>query len=246
LKRDARPLVIEMYKAIEKAEGRGSVDRARAAARAAGATFSNAQSMVWLKPFIEAAAVRLQSERRKNGVENKHETADIRRDDQPAVGLARDKVIPKTSNSSSLRSDGPPELFESSTASNGAKPARRKPKAAPDTAWVEPLLVEARKLKPVAIRDLSADTGRRIFSRYHAFTFGGCTKNEHTNKLRALDVAKGLARMSRSEVYGGMTCGEFVGYAQKVHAERNSKPWFDVFLVIAYCEFEQSRKAGAA
>ena len=74
MKRNARPLVIEFFKAIERAEGRGSVDRARAAARAAGAKFSNSESIEWLRPFLESATERRDS-RRENGGEIKHETA---------------------------------------------------------------------------------------------------------------------------------------------------------------------------
>jgi len=110
-------------------------------------------------------------------------------------------------------------------------------------------LAEARKLQRVAIRDLPADSGRIVFGRYHALKFGGCTANEHTNKLKGLQVAAGLASMARSATYGAMTCGEYAGYARKVHAERNGSPWFDVFLIRAYCEFETGRaqaQGGAA
>lgn len=93
-----------MYLAIERAEGAGSVDRARAAARAAGARFSNAESMLWLSDFLNAA-VRRRDSRRENGVtygvENEHktagQTAENRRDSRTAVGLTRNKgIVPST------------------------------------------------------------------------------------------------------------------------------------------------------
>lgn len=201
-----------------------------------GLRFTDRELRVWLDNFAPRRRRKLAASAPQESSTNAANSPQARR--SPAAASRANKVSLVSSNSSSLRSDAPPELFETSTASNGAKPSRRKPKAVPDTAWVEPLLAEARKLQRVAIRDLPADSGRIVFGRYHALKFGGCTANEHTNKLKGLQVAAGLASMARSATYGAMTCGEYAGYARKVHAERNGSPWFDVFLIRAYCEFE--------
>lgn len=93
-KHPAQNLVIEFYLAIERAEGKGSVDRARAAARAAGATFSNPQSAIWLAPFTKAAAEKRTENGVSNGVGFTSETAGSAAEKRTENGLARDKVIP--------------------------------------------------------------------------------------------------------------------------------------------------------
>ena len=91
----AQALVVEMYRAIERAEGRGSVDRARKAARAAGAeSFSNSDATRWLAPFVKAADGSRDGKRTGFGRANKHETDGKRTENGRPDGLARGKGIP--------------------------------------------------------------------------------------------------------------------------------------------------------
>lgn len=55
---DSRSVVVEIYLALERATGEGNIQKARRAARAAGFSFRNAESVEWLRPFTEAARVR--------------------------------------------------------------------------------------------------------------------------------------------------------------------------------------------
>jgi hypothetical protein len=64
-----RQVVVEFYLALERATGSGSVDKARAAARAVGCTFTNSESSEWLKPFTKTAGITA-GKRLKNGVSN--------------------------------------------------------------------------------------------------------------------------------------------------------------------------------
>jgi hypothetical protein len=80
---NAQRAVVESYKLLERLDGRGSVERARNMARAAGATFTNQQASGWLKKFVDRAdggadgpgvGSRKRSFGRNDGRRIKHET----------------------------------------------------------------------------------------------------------------------------------------------------------------------------
>ena len=60
-------VVVGIYLALEKCGGRNLIDRSRAAARAAGVSFSNADATRWLAPFQSARGRRTDIERPANG-----------------------------------------------------------------------------------------------------------------------------------------------------------------------------------
>lgn len=69
---NARQTVVEIYLAIERAQGHGSVDKARRAARVIGCKFTNAECSAWLKPFTKSAGLaagKRTENGRSNGVE---------------------------------------------------------------------------------------------------------------------------------------------------------------------------------
>lgn len=164
-------------------------------------------------------------------------------DTQPSWrdGHVRARAVIENSNnsSSSLRSDVPREEVPTEKARSASKAQSRKPKPDPDTSWIEPLIASTRPFKSVPLADLEADDGRAILGRYHALKFGNCCRNEHTNKLKGIQIAKGLATMSQHKIYGTMTVGQYVTCAHKVHMQRNGEPWFDPWLVIAFVDFEK-------
>ena len=129
----AQALVIEMYLAIERAEGRGSVDRARKAARAAGCGgFGNAEASAWLAPFVKAADGKRDGKRTAPGRAIKHDSDSIRTDSGRHDGLTRGKGIPSrnleipgTTSPPSPQSEIAPALFpEASPPSQPVKPKK--------------------------------------------------------------------------------------------------------------------------
>ena len=110
----------EFFLAIERAEGRTSVHRTRAAARAAGAIFTNAESLLWLRPLIESA-----QNRHKIGTGFEHESAQNRHKIGTLRARGAKELVPKPIESSS-------ELLRNSSSSShvaSQRGAEREPKA---------------------------------------------------------------------------------------------------------------------
>ena len=92
---NAQQIVVEFYRAIERATGRGSVDKARIAARAFGAKFTNAEASRWLEPFVKAADGFADRQRTGKRTGNQAQNGRTAEGSNGRVdGLTRDNCIP--------------------------------------------------------------------------------------------------------------------------------------------------------
>jgi hypothetical protein len=111
---NARQVVIEFYLALERATTHGNIEKARAAARSIGCSFTNAESSLWLKPFIDAAEQRQDS--RQEVRQGNHE--EIGRTNGRTHGLTRAVKV-------SLFEDPVDSSLRSSSVAATAAPAKK-------------------------------------------------------------------------------------------------------------------------
>lgn len=125
---NAQQVVVGIYLALEKCGGKNLVEKTRAAARAAGCSFSNAESSVWLKPFLRVHGRKTDEIRTENGRfagrKIKHETDGSADGKRTRNGRETDSRVVKESRIPNNSQDVlPPETNVS------VPPAPEKPKA---------------------------------------------------------------------------------------------------------------------
>jgi hypothetical protein len=49
--------------------------------------------------------------------------------------------------------------------------------------------------------------------------------------------------MGRNKAFGDMTLSEYIGFARSVHENRESKPWFDPWMIRGVVQFETGNAA---
>jgi uncharacterized protein YdaU (DUF1376 family) len=113
--------------------------------------------------------------------------------------------------------------------SSGAASAAAAADALPP--WQDGVREAARAISKRKLRELTASEEWLTLGRYHALEFANCTKTEGHNKRHGTKIAGAFAAMSRSERYGDLTVAQYVGFARKVHENREAAPWFDPWMI---------------
>ncbi len=252
---NAQQVVVGIYLALEKAGGKNLVEKTRAAARATGVSFSNAESSRWLKPFIEVNGrktdgVRTESGRFR-GRKTKHET------DGSADGKRTEngRETDSRANKESLSSNTPPErvaiVVDEPPSDEPKKKRERKPVDLsvphvwpsindPDLpAWVSEV---RRSVNAVGAKPLSELTGDERFTlaRYHAWRWANCTKDEQRNRKAAGDIASGIANLAFHHIYGGMSVLDYVQAGDEAWNRRGRYPMKSSWQVVGVLELEGS------
>lgn len=226
---NAEDVLREFYLALERATGEGNIHKARAAARAIGLKFTNQDSSVWLKPFIDAAAKRRTASAPVAalilGTGNEHESAPVRHLNGTTNGLTRGKVVPSTS----LRIPFSAENGKVNT--NGAT-------GPPE--WLARLRVDVKALGPTKLCDLAGEA-RILFARWDAAQHGHFCRDEGKNRREGLRLAPVFARLgaAKREAFEGMTCAEYARAAKRWLEMRGGKPFHNPFEVEAAIEYEE-------
>lgn len=112
--------------------------------------------------------------------------------------------------------------------------APTKPRKTSDV-WTVPLLADVTALNARELRTL---TSRELFTlaRGHALLFAGCTVTEATNKSRASPIATGITYLLETlkrRNLGDFRVDEYLAAGRNVSKRRGGTPWYKPTLILA-------------
>jgi hypothetical protein len=203
-------LLVNLWRAVEAAGGKPTINSVLAAASGFGLKIRRADAYRILTPFRDSSDTRREHQNVPVG------TTPEQPGNVPHARAAKVSV-PKLG------------LF----ADANSLPDVVKPKK-PPAEWTTPLLADVTALNDRELRSLSS---RELFTlaRAHALLFGNCSVSEPTNKSRASPIATGLTylidQLSRKSL-ADFRVDEYLAAGRNVTQRRGGAPWFKPSLIL--------------
>lgn len=195
-------LLIGIWRAIEAADGKPTINNVRVLARMAGARIRQADAYRILAPFRDSENTREQT---RNNPGTRKASSGNNPGTTPVVPRARPVKVLSPKITSSLRSE------------------------APEQSWVLEVRKATEGLSSRELRSLTPDE-RFVLARYHAAIFAYCNSSERNNRIKAQNIATGIKNLAdkigRNPLMADLTVREYVGHGRRVHKRTGEAPWW--------------------